>query len=414
MNPSTFTFQRRQLCVMLGAAATLGLASGARAQAASPQTDRPLPGISLPRTMVWTAYPTGTTGYAQAVAIGSVLQNLYNVSLRVLPGRNDVSRLEPVRLGRASLTLSGTEPITAQEGQRNFGSRDWGPQPFRVILHSRSDACSFAIQVPRDSEIRHPRDLRGRRVPYVMGAAAPNAGFEFYLRYANLTWNDVQRVEIGGFMAMIEAFIDGRLDAKWNACHSATLHRVAQSPRGFRLLEFPHADREAVARVSAEAPWFRPHVARSAVGIDLGERGAEVFSSAYPIMAALPTKDADHVYSLVKIMDRHHQVYRAAAPGMEGWQMDRQREEIENSFAPFHDGAIRYFREIGLWTATAQRNHDRRLERQQVLQRTWEGYVRNAPRDNAEFQTGWMHARYDALVRAGQEPLGRTWPVVAT
>jgi TRAP transporter TAXI family solute receptor len=413
MNPSTFTFQRRQLCVMLGAAATLGLASGARAQAASPQTDRPLPGISLPRTMVWTAYPTGTTGYAQAVAIGSVLQNLYNVSLRVLPGRNDVSRLEPVRLGRASLAFGGTEVITAQEGMRDFGLREWGPQPLRMILLNRADACSFAIQVPRDSEIRHPRDLRGRRVPYVMGAASPNAGFEFYLRYANLTWNDVQRVEIGGYMAMIEAFIDGRLDAKWNACHSAVLHRVAQSPRGFRFLEFPHADREATARVSEEAPWFRPHVARNTVGIDVRARGVEVFSSPYPLMASLSTKDADHVYSLVRIMDRHHNMYRAAAPGMEGWQMDRQLE-IEDSFMPFHDGAIRYFREIGRWTATAQRNHERRLERQRVLQRAWEDYGRAAPRDPSEFQTGWMRARHEALTRAGQEPLARTWPVVAT
>jgi TRAP transporter TAXI family solute receptor len=398
---------------MLGAAATLGLASGARAQAAAPPADQALPGINLPRTMVWTAYPTGTTGYAQAVGIGSVLQNLYNVSLRVLPGRNDVSRLEPVRLGRASLAFGGTEVITAQEGMRDFGLREWGPLPMRMILVNRADACSFAIQVPRDSDIRHPRDLRGRRVPYVMGAAAPNAGFEFYLRYANLTWNDVQRVEIGGYMAMIEAFIDGRLDAKWNACHSAVLHRVAQSPRGFRFLEFPHQDREATARVSEEAPWFRPHVARNTVGIDVGERGVEVFSSPYPIMAALPTKDADHVHSLVRIMDRHHHLYRPAAPGMEGWQMNRQRE-IEDSFMPFHDGAIRYFREIGLWTATAQRNHERRLERQRVLQRAWEDYGRAAPRDSAEFQTGWMRARHEALVRAGQEPLARTWPVAAT
>ena len=411
MNRSTLTFTRRDVCAMLGTAAALGLTSKAQARTPSPQTDQALPGISLPSTMVWTAYPTGTTGYAQAVGIGSVLRSLYNVSVRVLPGRNDVGRLEPVRLDRANLAFGGTEVITAQEAQRDFGVRDWGPLPMRMILVNRADACSFAIQVPRDSDIRHPRDLRGKRVPYVLGAAAPNAGFEFYLRYANLTWNDVQRVEIGGYMAMIEAYIDGRLDAKWNACHSAVLHRVANSPRGFRFLEFPHQDREATARVSAEAPWFRPHVARNTTGIDVGARGVEVFSSPYPIMASLPTLSADHVYSLVKIMDRHHNMYRASAPGMEGWQMDRQRE-IEDSFMPFHDGAIRYFREIGLWTPTAQRNHERRLERQRVLQRAWEDYMRTAPRDPREFQSGWMAARHDALVRAGQEPLSRTWPVV--
>ena len=31
-------------------------------------------GIELPRTMAWSAYPTGTGGYSQAVALGNILQ----------------------------------------------------------------------------------------------------------------------------------------------------------------------------------------------------------------------------------------------------------------------------------------------------------------------------------------------------
>lgn len=50
-------------------------------------------GIELPRTMAWSAYPTGTGGYSQAVALGNILQRTYGVNLRVIPGRNDVSRL---------------------------------------------------------------------------------------------------------------------------------------------------------------------------------------------------------------------------------------------------------------------------------------------------------------------------------
>jgi hypothetical protein len=38
--------------------------------------------LSLGRTMAWSAYNLGTTGYNQAVAIGKVLKDHYDVNLR--------------------------------------------------------------------------------------------------------------------------------------------------------------------------------------------------------------------------------------------------------------------------------------------------------------------------------------------
>ena len=42
----------------------------------------------FPRTMSWSAYNLGTTGYNQAVGIGKALKDHYNVNLRILPGKN--------------------------------------------------------------------------------------------------------------------------------------------------------------------------------------------------------------------------------------------------------------------------------------------------------------------------------------
>ena len=38
---------------------------------------------------------------------------------------------------------------------------------------------------------------------------------------------------------------------------------------------------------------------------------------------------------------------------------------------PYHPGAIRYFKEIGVWTGDHQAHTDRLLERQKLLQATW-------------------------------------------
>jgi len=36
--------------------------------------------IQFPKTIAWSAYPTGTGGYSQAVAIGNILQRQYGVT----------------------------------------------------------------------------------------------------------------------------------------------------------------------------------------------------------------------------------------------------------------------------------------------------------------------------------------------
>ena len=45
----------------------------------------------LPKTMAWSAYNLGTTGYNQAVAIAKMLKDRHGVTLRVIPAKNDVS-----------------------------------------------------------------------------------------------------------------------------------------------------------------------------------------------------------------------------------------------------------------------------------------------------------------------------------
>src|SRR5688572_24040238 len=83
--------------------------------------------IHLPKTVVWTAYDVGSSGYSQAVAVGSVLKNKNGVNLRVLPGKNDVSRLAPIRDHKASFTATGSDSVYAQEAIYVFGQPEWGP-----------------------------------------------------------------------------------------------------------------------------------------------------------------------------------------------------------------------------------------------------------------------------------------------
>lgn len=378
-----------------GAAAALALATSAQAA-----------DVELPGTVIWSAYPTGTSGYAQAVAIGSVLQSEYDVNLRVIPGRNDVSRLSPLRAGRVNFSAGGSEAVYAQEGMLNFGTVHWGPQPLRIAMWNISDGCSFTLATAADADIHEPADLEGKRVTWVQGAPSLNNATRALLSYAELTWDDVERVEVGGYNGSVEAVIDNRADAVGGSCNSAPFLRIESSPRGLRFVTFPHDNAEAIDRVRSHLPWYVPHVATDGPTIDPDE-GIEVFTSPYPMLATRDEEDAELVYGMVKALHQHYDEYKGNAPGAIGWAMDRQG--FEDAFVPYHEGAVRYFKEIGVWSEAAQENQENNLKRQEILMAAWEAYIDDAPTDRDAFEEGWMEARYQALREHDLVPIAESW-----
>lgn len=351
----------------------------------------------LPRTIAWSAYPTGTGGYSQAVAIGSILRREYGVNLRVIPGRNDVSRLAMLLAERVHFSAGGSEAVYAQEGVLNFASRIWGPQPLRALMSNFSASCSFTLAAANDAGINSIADIKGKRVTWVQGSPSLNNALTALLAYGNLTWDDVERVEVGGYNASIEAVINNRADVVGGACNSPPFLRLEASPRGLKFISFPHDDLEAVQRTRSLLPWYVTHIATE--GPTLPAQGIEVFTSAYPLLVGLDTANETLVYNLVKVMHEQFDDYKDAAPGAGGWLMERQK--FESAFIPYHPAAIRYFREIGVWNDAAQENQEANLFRQQLLHDAWQTYKATAPNTPGEYEQGWFAAREKALADAG-------------
>tara|TARA_B110000444_G_scaffold237438_1_gene250204 strand:+ start:2406 stop:3617 length:1212 start_codon:yes stop_codon:yes gene_type:complete len=358
--------------------------------------------VQFPKTIAWSAYPTGTGGYSQAVALGNILQRQYSTNLRVIPGRNDVSRLATLRAGRVHFSAGGSESIYAQEGILNFASKIWGPQPMRTLLSNFSDACSFSFATASDANIRTVADMAGKRMTFVQGAPSLNNATAALLAYANLSWDDVEAVEVSGYNASIDAVLNNRADAAGGACNSPPFLRIEASPRGLYWPEFPHDDAEAAARLRKRLPWYVPHVAVE--GANIPEGGIEVFSSAYPYLVTYEETDETLAYSMVKVMVEHYDQYKSNAPGANGWALDRQK--FEQSFVPYHPGAIRYFREIGVWTEEAEALNQANLLRQDVLMQAWNAFLPSAPDDYKEFAEAWLPARERALEAEGLITLG--------
>ena len=344
-------------------------------------------------------------GYNQAVAIGSALKNAYGVNLRVLPGKNDVSRLSPLRQGKAQFSATGSDSIYAQEAVYTFGTRKWGPQSIRLLLHAVGDGCAVSMATAADADIETLADLKGKRVAWVRGAPALNKAVESMLAFADLTWADVERVEVGGYGSSIDGIIAGDIDAAEAATFSTYMVKMEASPRGLYHPPSPHNDQAGWERLNQTVPWYFPH--RCMQGAAVPEAGYEGIGTAYPILISTPRESEDLVYNMTKAMYAHYGDYKDGAPGANGWTWERQ--QIETVFLPFHDGAIRYYREIGEWTDAAEANHQKNLQRQSVIQDAWTAYVETAPDDDDAFNQGWMTARAEALQAAGYPPVFVSW-----
>src|SRR5712664_1304687 len=129
--------------------------------------------VKLPPTMTFTAYDTGTAGFNIAVAVGKMMKEKYSTDLRVLHAGNDVPRLAPLRANRAMSSAMGSGTYFAQEGVFEFGTREWGPQPLQLVLSS-VDCNAGSLGVARDTGVTEIKQLKGKRVGFVVGSPALN------------------------------------------------------------------------------------------------------------------------------------------------------------------------------------------------------------------------------------------------
>ena len=322
--------------------------------------------VKLPPTLTLTAYDTGSSGFNMAVAVGKIAQGQERVDLRVLPAGNDVARLAPLRTDRAQASAMGVGGYFAQEGVFEFGVKEWGPQPLRLMLsHRLQRPLARRRQGRRRQEIK---DLKGKRIGMVVGSPALNQNALAILAYAGLGRDDVKIVEFSNYGAMWKGLVNNEADAAFASTISGQAREVDASPRGLVWPPAPAADKQAWERVRKVGPYFYPHKVTCGAGGLGKESPVELPAYPYPIFMAYASQSADVIHGITKAMIVNYDDYKAGAPGADGLELARQNLTW---VLPYHPGAVKAIKEAGAWTPEAQKHNDRLLERQSVLAGAW-------------------------------------------
>ncbi len=352
--------------------------------------------VKLPPTMTFTAYDTGTAGFNIAVAVGKMMKDKYGTDLRVLPAGNDVARLAPLRAGRAMSSAMGSGTYFAHDGVFEFGAREWGPQALQLVLSS-VDCNAGSLGVARDTGVTELKDLKGKRVGFVVGSPALNQNSLAVLAFAGLTQSDVKVVEFSSYGAMWKGLINNDVDAAFATTITGPAKEAETSPRGIIWPPLPHNDKAGWERMQKVGSFFFPHVATCGAGISK-EKPVELGNYPYPIFVVYGSQPADQVYAVTKAMITGYDIYKDAAAGAGGLAADRQTKKW---VVPVHPGAVKALKDAGQWTDEQEAHNNQLFKRQEVLAAAWAGYTKGSPpSDDKEFLAGWMKARAAALTKA--------------
>lgn len=347
-------FKRLAAAAILPVALSLGVAAPAAAEDGM-----------LPKTLTWTTYDVGSSGYVEASAIADALIKEYGVRIRLMPSSSGIGRLLPLKTGRVQFAFLGSEANFSSEALYEFSGREWGPQDLRVLLGRPATA---GVVSATDANIRTAEDLRGKRVAYVEANPSANIKTEAVLAFAGMTWDDVDRINMPSYGSSLLGLSDGTVQAAVSVPTAAAL-RELEAGRGATWIELPAEDTEGWARIQESISFLKP--AEETIGAGISEDApVQLMGYRYPIVATYADTDDDLVYAMIKAVDETYGIYKGMNAIMPSWQISESGKTPSD--APFHPGAIKYLKEINVWTEEDEAWNQGRLKRSENLRAAWD------------------------------------------
>ncbi|WP_212526147.1 TAXI family TRAP transporter solute-binding subunit [Actibacterium sp. MT2.3-13A] len=242
-------------------------------------------------------------------------------------------------------------------------SEDSGLPNMRAV--ARLIDIRVGLFVRADSGINSISELRGKRVPVGYGSQATERyALIALLAAGGLTTSDVVGVEVQNMDEGAAAFLEGQVGAMMSFVLDPALLRnseavggITRSKRGIKMLEIPD-DPDAVAAMTTAfsgasivttntfdgRPGFEREHGSPLPYVDHPTR-----TMAYDILIAASTEtDEELVYKVVKTLAANKNAFLVTGePQYLSFSKDTMATQYDG--VEYHPGAIRYYREMGIW-----------------------------------------------------------------
>lgn len=220
------------------------------------------------------------------------------------------------------------------------GGGDWNEKyDMTTVVTIAPNVAMFITK--EDSGIKTIQDLKDKRV--VIGPAG--AGFEMFVEPIL----KAHGVEFSDFTVLnnnqngaVDMLADGQADAAFlgGAIPTSSIQRACSD----MAIHFIPFDKMAVERLSAEYPFFWELTVPGGTYSDLDEDFAAMNVGSMHLITSADY-DEERVYQLTKtIYENRQDISHPAAK-----KFINEKNAARYTGTPFHPGAIRYYKEIGIW-----------------------------------------------------------------
>ncbi len=285
---------------------------------------------------------TGTT----ATAIADVLGKQLGIKISVQPIGNKVDSMTLLRSGQVHLFASSTTTtLDPVNGAGDFAKAAWGPQPLRMIATGQGRFWGFFTT--KKTGITTMADIKGKRVNYFPSDGTRNNTIESAFKAHGFTWNDVKKVSFDSADAAQQGILDGTIDVAFTGFPTAKMVEV-EATLGCVVIPFSNTPEMAAIFRS-----LLPHeLVMVPKGSFVGATQDMLLPASVDQIIGYNTMDDDFAYQIARgLFDANAEIVKN--PVATGW-IKGNSANIPTS-APFHPGAIRFYKEVGLWDAA----HDR-------------------------------------------------------
>ena len=295
----------------------------------------------VPRSASVATHAMGSLYNAIGTGIATVVSRHSPITVRVQPFAGPPAWLPSMDKGDTDMgVLTSADAVTSYKGIIHY------KRPFkntRILLVGGALQLSFYVR--NDSPVKTIADLKGKRVPtdfpgIPIVALSGMAG----LASAGLTYKDVIKVPVSDLQAGNQAFMEGRTDAGWHALRSPAVEEANARVGGVRWI--PVIDTpEGSEKMAAVYPGSYPATYKAGSATGLVNDTAMLTNDIY--LVATKDLSEDAAYTIIKALWDNIKELWAAYPALSSWRQDRMVSKT--AFIPYHPGAIKFYKEKGVW-----------------------------------------------------------------
>ncbi len=303
-----------------------------------------LPGLALaelPRSASVATHAVGSLYNAVGTGIATVVSRHTPMTVRVQPFAGPPAWLPSMNEGNTDMgVLTSADAVTSYKGIVTY------KRPFkneRILLVG--GAIQLGFYVPKDAPFQTTADLKGKRIPTDFpGIPIVMLSSTAALASAGLTYKDIVKVPVSDLQAGNQAFMEGRTDAGWHAVGSPAVEEANARMGGVRWIPVNDTP-EGAAKLDAAYPGSYPAVTKAGSVTGAVKDVALLNNDIYLVGSKSFSDEA--AYTVVKTLWENMSELWAAYPSLKSWQQSRMVSR--KAVIPYHPGAIKFFKEKGVW-----------------------------------------------------------------